>query len=253
MSTKDFGGNRITRVEAAAQGWHEFCTGPYEYSLYTTGREGEDLSIVDLGSCSVYVLSAEPGASIKVRETGEQMNVGDVLQLEGQGATLELDRGPVRLLVSGTRQGKGREQGRHLTRAADIYKVTKPWGHELWISGEHPGYAFKQVFVKKPTRTSLQYHNFKQETNVLIEGEAILHYNAAGVRNEDVGEAETGQTPLSPISALDISPPTLHRLEAITDITLYETSTPHLDDVIRVQDDARRSDGRIAAEHNANA
>ena len=48
---------------------------------------------------------------------------------------------------------------------------------------------------------------------------------------------------------IDVFPPTLHRLEAISDITLYETSTPQLDDVVRVQDDAKRPDGRIDIEH----
>jgi hypothetical protein len=44
-------------------------------------------------------------------------------------------------------------------------------------------------------------------------------------------------------------PGILHRLEAITDILLYETSTPHLDDVVRVTDDSKRPNGRIEQEH----
>ena len=41
----------------------------------------------------------------------------------------------------------------------------------------------------------------------------------------------------------------VHRLKAISDILLYEVSTPHLNDVIRLADDKKRKDGRIAKEH----
>ncbi|OGK18413.1 hypothetical protein A3G67_03095 [Candidatus Roizmanbacteria bacterium RIFCSPLOWO2_12_FULL_40_12] len=132
-----------------------------------------------------------------------------------------------------------------------MYKVEKPWGHELWISGDnHPSYAFKQIFVKKGTKTSLQYHNVKRETNVLVEGRCYLHFKKNDeVSNDNVKSDDIGTTELKPISVIDIVPQTLHRLEAITDIMLYETSTPYLDDVIRVQDDAKRPDGRIDEEH----
>ena len=42
----------------------------------------------------------------------------------------------------------------------------------------------------------------------------------------------------------------VHRLKAISDILLYEVSTPHLDDVIRLADDKKRKDGRISTEHS---
>jgi len=48
---------------------------------------------------------------------------------------------------------------------------------------------------------------------------------------------------------VDVPPNAVHRVEALTDIVLYETSTPHLDDVIRIQDDAARKNGRILTEH----
>jgi len=54
---------------------------------------------------------------------------------------------------------------------------------------------------------------------------------------------------LAPISSIDVVPGVLHRLEALTNILLYETSTPHLDDVVRVADDSMRPHGRIEQEH----
>ena len=41
----------------------------------------------------------------------------------------------------------------------------------------------------------------------------------------------------------------VHRLKAISNIILFEVSTPHLDDVIRLADDKKRKDGRIHTEH----
>ncbi|OGT34490.1 MAG: hypothetical protein A3C44_01125 [Gammaproteobacteria bacterium RIFCSPHIGHO2_02_FULL_39_13] len=131
-----------------------------------------------------------------------------------------------------------------------MYKVEKPWGYELWINGQHPCYALKKISIKAGTKTSLQYHNFKQETNVLFQGLANLHYKKnILVENDCVSASDISTILLKPISAMDVVPKTLHRVEAITDIVTFETSTPHLDDVIRVQDDSKRPDGRLIEEH----
>jgi hypothetical protein len=44
-------------------------------------------------------------------------------------------------------------------------------------------------------------------------------------------------------------PPTIHRVEAVTDLVYFEASTAHLDDVVRIADDQRRPSGRIEDEH----
>jgi mannose-6-phosphate isomerase len=122
----------------------------------------------------------------------------------------------------------------------------------LWINGQHPCYALKEIFIKAGTKTSLQYHNFKQETNVLFQGTAKLHFKAnVQISNDQCKELDTETTQIEPVSSVDVMPNTLHRLEAVTDILLYETSTPHLDDVVRVLDDNKRPDGRLEMEHGA--
>ena len=40
-----------------------------------------------------------------------------------------------------------------------------------------------------------------------------------------------------------------HRVIAVTDYTALEVSTPHLNDVIRFEDDTNRESGKIDAEH----
>jgi hypothetical protein len=46
-----------------------------------------------------------------------------------------------------------------------------------------------------------------------------------------------------------VKPFAIHRIEAKTNIVLFEASTPHLNDVIRILDDTNREDGRINFEH----
>jgi mannose-6-phosphate isomerase-like protein (cupin superfamily) len=120
------------------------------------------------------------------------------------------------------------------------------------LNGEDPVFNFKEVHIKAGNQTSLQYHHFKEETNLLLVGDADLIYKAnTAVSNDDVTPNDVGTMPLQAPSCVHMIPEVLHRLRATTDLYLYETATPFLDDVIRVQDDANRAHGRVAAEHNA--
>lgn len=137
-----------------------------------------------------------------------------------------------------------------LTKDADHYKVTKPWGYEIWINGDYPLYCFKKIFIKQGTQTSLQYHNFKEETNVIMKGNASLVFKEnQTIENDLVQPEDLGKLDFNEPTCLHITPKTIHRLKAVTDLLLFEVSTPFLDDVIRIQDDTKRVDGRIAGEH----
>jgi mannose-1-phosphate guanylyltransferase len=52
-----------------------------------------------------------------------------------------------------------------------------------------------------------------------------------------------------PGSVMTIEPGTIHRMVAIEPLRFIEASTTELDDVIRLQDDANRANGRRAEEH----
>lgn len=135
----------------------------------------------------------------------------------------------------------------------NIYKVIKPWGYELWINGQEPTYCFKKIFIKKGTRTSLQFHKKKIETNFLFEGVAQLSLskkNGKYSSNEILKNIYNKK--LSSGTFMNVKNFAIHRIEAITDILLFEVSTPHLDDVIRLSDDNKRKDGRISKEHLSN-
>lgn len=249
MHLKNYGGNFIGQLTLDRSGKYMLGSGPYEYFFYFS-QAHETLILDDLRSFTILLFLKPQEAKVMVTGLTETPDEGDCLQVEDCPLRLEISGGPVHLLVSGTRTPHPQTRGLSLTRHARLYKVVKPWGHELWLNGQHPGYALKQIFLKAGSKTSLQYHNFKQETNVLFRGATKLHYKLnPALPNQSITVADIGAVQLEPVSTIGVSPSTLHRLEAVTDILLYETSTPHLDDVVRVQDDAKRPDGRIAAEH----
>jgi mannose-6-phosphate isomerase-like protein (cupin superfamily) len=112
--------------------------------------------------------------------------------------------------------------------AFDPQTIEKPWGHELvWALTED--YAGKILFVKAGESLSLQFHNVKDESWYVLEGRAHLELGRAGesVLKEEVIVA--GQ-------AFRFRPGTVHRVKALEDTRILEVSTPHLDDVVRLED-----------------
>jgi mannose-6-phosphate isomerase len=247
--TQNLGGNDVRSIDVSRSGPHQFADLAYRYFLHVTDGK-TSFSVPDLQSYSVFVLALPPGARVVIAESGDQLELGDAIQIESSPMHLEISAADVRLLVAGTRSASGRAPGVALVRNGDIYKVSKPWGHELWINGQHPGYAFKEIAINKGTKTSLQYHRQKQETNVLFSGNARLYFKSnPAVANDGVTAGDLGQVDLAAVSSIDVVPQVIHRLEALSQVLLYEVSTPHLDDVVRIQDDAKRPDGRVASEH----
>ena len=105
-------------------------------------------------------------------------------------------------------------------------RVEKPWGYEL-IWAETPSYVGKVLFIKKGHKLSLQYHEVKEETIYLQSGEMIFHTEENGAIVQKRFRAGDVQ---------HIPPGYKHRMEAAEDCTVFEVSTPHLDDVVRLED-----------------
>ncbi|MFH1762475.1 MAG: hypothetical protein ABIA63_15355, partial [bacterium] len=251
MPVNEYGGIIIRSVDNAGKKVI-FADNQYSYYLFKLAA-GECLRVDKLSSFSIFVLNTDDENALFVRETGLTLNRGDMVQAENSAVSLEGRAPQVMLLISGINKSCAKDKEVNRIRHKDIYRVTKPWGHELWINGEHPGYALKEVKIKAGTRTSLQYHRYKYETNVIFSGRANIHYKKETDKsNDDVKAEDIGSVNISPITSVEVRPDTLHRVEALTDIVLYETSTPHLDDVIRIQDDTARDNGRIVTEHGRN-
>lgn len=119
-------------------------------------------------------------------------------------------------------------------------RVEKPWGHEEWLA-LNEFYCYKRIHINSGHRTSFQYHNHKYETNYIISGTTeVWLENDNGIIEKSV---------MSAGEYFNVIPTRKHRVIAITDVILQEVSTPHVDDVIRIEDDANRQDGRIESEH----
>ena len=108
-----------------------------------------------------------------------------------------------------------------------ITRVEKPWGHEL-IWGKTDDYVGKLLFIKKGHKLSLQYHQVKEETIFLQNG--LMTF----VFENDQGDLEN--IILRPGDAHHIPTGRKHRMVAEEDCTVFEVSTNHLDDVVRLED-----------------
>jgi mannose-6-phosphate isomerase-like protein (cupin superfamily) len=110
----------------------------------------------------------------------------------------------------------------------DSRRVEKPWGWEL-IWAESPDYVGKVLFVKTGESLSLQFHKLKDESWYVESGRAKLELGAPGetILKEEIITAG---------AAFRFPPGTVHRVTALEDTRIVEVSTPHLDDVVRLED-----------------
>jgi mannose-6-phosphate isomerase len=116
--------------------------------------------------------------------------------------------------------------------AVEPRRVEKPWGWELvWAEAEE--YVGKLLFVRAGHALSLQFHRVKDESWYVESGRAELQLGEPGnaVLHEEVVAAG---------ACFRFRPGTVHRVKALEDTLILEVSTPHLDDVVRLEDDYGR-------------
>jgi mannose-6-phosphate isomerase-like protein (cupin superfamily) len=107
-----------------------------------------------------------------------------------------------------------------------ITHVPKPWGYEL-IFAHTDRYVGKILHISKGESLSLQYHEKKEETLYVVEGELKLTIEFEGDRRE---------MPLRKGESFHIPPRLIHRMYAVVDTDVAEVSTPELQDVVRLED-----------------
>ena len=105
--------------------------------------------------------------------------------------------------------------------------VDKPWGHELiWAHTDR--YVGKILHIKQGEALSLQYHEQKDETIMVLTGKlAFEHFRA---------DEKPQTTELGPRQPFHITPGLRHRMVALEDTDVLEVSTTELDDVVRLED-----------------
>jgi mannose-6-phosphate isomerase len=106
--------------------------------------------------------------------------------------------------------------------------VEKPWGWEL-IWADADAYVGKILFVRAGHSLSLQFHREKDESWYVQSGRAELELG-------NVGDAVLNKEVIATGASFRYRPGTVHRVTALEDTTILEVSTPHLDDVVRLED-----------------
>jgi len=109
--------------------------------------------------------------------------------------------------------------------------VPKPWGSEqIWALTER--YCGKVIRISAGKRLSLQRHERKEESLIVLRGTLRLHLE------DDEGIVRVVE--LGPGESAHVDTHRIHRFEAATDVELVEVSTPEIDDVERLEDDFGR-------------
>lgn len=102
--------------------------------------------------------------------------------------------------------------------------VKKPWGHEEWWAMTDK-YVGKLLYIQHGHRLSLQYHNIKEETMRVMQG------NLTFVLGDKTIEMKPGDS-------VHVLPGIIHRMEANDgDVVVVEVSTTEVDDIVRLADD----------------
>jgi mannose-6-phosphate isomerase-like protein (cupin superfamily) len=110
-------------------------------------------------------------------------------------------------------------------------RILKPWGFEEIIE-INENYVVKRLHMEQGHRCSLQFHVKKHETVVVLSG--VLKLMIGGSVNELL------EVRMVVGDSVVIRPGIVHRMEAIETCEYLESSTPELDDVVRLSDDYKR-------------
>ena len=119
------------------------------------------------------------------------------------------------------------------TKAHQV-KIEKPWGYEIhWAESNLP-YMGKVIHINAGKRLSLQIHDVKQETQMLVNGACNL------IQEDSEGILQT--IPMEKNKGYTIAVGQRHRLHAVTDCDVIEVSTQELGTTWRLEDDYKRPD-----------
>ena len=113
-----------------------------------------------------------------------------------------------------------------------IKKVDKPWGYEMIFTSDALPYTGKLMHINAGKRLSLQVHDKKQETQILISGKC----NSI-IENVN-GEMETIE--MVPMQGYTMMIGQKHRLQSVEDCDVFEVSTPEIGNTFRLEDDYAR-------------
>jgi D-lyxose ketol-isomerase len=108
-----------------------------------------------------------------------------------------------------------------------VKEILKDWGKELWIA-EEAEYGGKILIIRENKSTSQHYHKDKKETIYCFKGLVDIVLTDRIVTLKE-GEDAT------------LFPKTIHSIIGKKDSILFEVSTPQLADIVRIQENQRRT------------
>jgi mannose-6-phosphate isomerase len=122
-------------------------------------------------------------------------------------------------------------------------RIDKPWGWELhWVPDDKP-YMGKIIHINAGAKLSLQKHDQKVESWLLLKGRAKVVW-------EDKEEGDLVELELEPGKGYSCHVNQRHRLIGITDCEIIEVSTPEIGTTFRLEDDYdRRDETPVEREH----
>ncbi len=113
-------------------------------------------------------------------------------------------------------------------------KIAKPWGYEILLSPPESPMDAKILHLNAGSQFSLQYHETKEETLILVRGEAKLIIG--GIKEID----ELKEEIMVKDFGYFIPKGVVHRCFGITDCDIFESSTPETGTTVRLEDDYNR-------------
>ena len=115
--------------------------------------------------------------------------------------------------------------------------VDRPWGSfETIDSGTNPKYKVKKIYVKPTQRFSLQYHRYRSEHWIVVQGDGTVTVG------KSPRKVSVGDYIFIPVNSN-------HRMESgVNGITFIEVQMGSIceeDDIVRIEDDYGRVDSVI--------
>ena len=105
----------------------------------------------------------------------------------------------------------------------------RDWGQEILVAHVPGLYTGKVLLRKAGAKGGLQKHHLKNECGYVFSGELMVRY--------DTGDGKLKEKKLVAGDCIHIPPGAVHQEEAITDCVVFETSTPHFNDRVRMEEE----------------
>jgi len=104
----------------------------------------------------------------------------------------------------------------------------RPCGTEDLLALVTKQFSVKRLMVKAGNKGGLQFHRLKDEVQIMISGKMIIRY--------DLGDKILREKIVEAGDVVHFPPGLVHQEEAITDCELFEASSPHFNDRVRVEE-----------------